>query len=518
MAELILIGFGGLILGVIAGYFIRMLIAKLKIGLAEANAKRILNEAEREAESKRKEGILEIKEETHKARLEFERETHDRRQELQKLEKRLIQKEENLDHKVDILERKEREIGNKERNINNREKVLKDEEQRLVKESEEQKKILQRLANMTTEEAKKILLSQMEEEAKRDGALMIKRVEQQAREEATKKAKEIVGLAIQRCAAEHTMDITVTTVPLPNDEMKGRIIGREGRNIRTIETLTGVDLIIDDTPEAITLSAFDGVRREIARIAVEKLISDGRIHPGRIEEVITKVEKEMDENLKNIGDEAAFELGISNIHPEIIKILGRLKYRTSYGQNVLQHSKEVAALAGVLAGELGVDIQLAKRAGLLHDIGKAVSHEVEGTHAKIGADLAKKYNENPKVINAIDAHHEDIAADSIEAVLIAAADAISASRPGVRRESLEHYVKRLENLEKLADSFRGVEKAYAIQAGREIRIIVDADTVDDVIAAQLARDIAKKIEKELEYPGQVKVTVIREVRAVEVAK
>ena len=518
MQNLAFLGFGGLLLGLIAGYFLKMVIAKFQVGSAESTAKKILSDAKREAETKRKEGILDIKEEMHKARIEFDKETRERRQELQRLEKRLIQKEENLDHKVDILEKKEREVNNKERNINHRDRTLKEEEQKLVRNAEEQKKILERLANMSSEEAKKILMSRMEEEAKRDGALMIKKIEQDTREQATKKAKEIVGMAIQRCAAEHTAEITVTAVSLPSDEMKGRIIGREGRNIRAIETLTGVDLIIDDTPEAITLSAFDGVRREVARIALERLITDGRIHPGRIEEVVNKVQKEMEENLKTIGDEAAFELGVSSIHPEIIKLLGRLKYRTSYGQNVLQHSKEVAALAGVLAGELGVNVQLAKRAGLLHDIGKAVSHDVEGTHTQIGADMAKKYNENPKVINAISAHHEDVEATCIESVLVAAADAISASRPGVRRESLEHYIKRLENLEKLADSFRGVDKCYAIQAGREIRIIVDADAVDDVTSNQLARDIAKKIEKELEYPGQIKVTVIREVRTVEVAK
>jgi ribonucrease Y len=516
--SLLVVGLGALLLGLIAGYVIRLAIARLKVGSAETAAKKILEEAKREVETKKKEGLLEIKEEMHKARVEFERETRDRRQELQRIEKRLIQKEENLDYKVDILEKKDREIVNKERNVVNRERALKDEELQLAKNAEEQKKILERLANMSSEEAKKILLSQMEEEAKRDGALMIKRMEQQAQEEASKKAREIVGVAIQRCAVELTAEMTVATVSLPNDEMKGRIIGREGRNIRAIETITGVDLVIDDTPEAITISAFDGVRREVARIALERLISDGRIHPGRIEEVVSKVQKEMDENLKTTGESAALEMGIANIHPEIIRLLGRLKYRTSYGQNVLQHSKEVSALAGSLAAELGADVTLAKRAGLLHDIGKAVDHEMEGTHAKLGADLAKKYNETQKVIDAIGTHHDDIQAPSVEAVLVAAADAISASRPGVRRESLEHYVKRLENLEKLADSFRGVEKSFAIQAGREVRIIVDSDAVDDVGANQLARDIAKKIEKELEYPGQVKVTVIREIRAVEVAK
>ncbi|MFH1783993.1 MAG: ribonuclease Y [bacterium] len=518
MENLIMLGFGGLFLGVVAGYAIRMIVGKFQIGSAESAAKKILAEASREAQTKKKEGVLEVKEEMHKSRVEFDKETRERRQELQRLEKRLIQKEENLDHKVDILDKKEREIVNKERSLGSRDKALKEEEQKLTRNAEEQKKILERMANMSSAEAKKILMTQMEEEATRDGAVMIKRIEQQTKEEASKKAKEIIGIAIQRYAADHTAEITVTTVPLPGDEMKGRIIGREGRNIRALETITGVDLIIDDTPEAITLSSFDGVRREIARISLERLISDGRIHPGRIEEVVGKVQKEMEEKLREIGDEATFEMGLSNIHPEIIKLLGRLKYRTSYGQNVLQHAKEVAALSGVMAAELGVNVQLAKRAGLLHDIGKAVSHEVEGTHTKIGADMAKKYGENAKVINAIAAHHEDVETNSIEAVIVGAADAISAARPGVRRESLEHYIKRLENLEKLADSFRGVEKSYAIQAGREIRIIVDADAVDDVIASQLARDIAKKIEKELEYPGQVKVTVIREVRAVEVAK
>jgi len=518
MDRMILVILGCLLLGIVLGYILRFIYARFQASSVEAQAKRIIDSAQREAEAKKKEGILEIKDEMHKTRVKFEEETRSRRQELENLEKRLGQKDENLDRKVDILERKEREIEKKERYILGKERHLEEEAKRLTQVQEEQKRVLERLARMTPEEAKKVLLASMEEEAKREATTIVRRMEQEAVEMGAGKAKEILSQAIQRCAVEHTADITVSTVSLPDDEMKGRVIGREGRNIRAFENATGVDLIIDDTPEAITLSAFDGVRREIARVALERLIADGRIHPARIEEVVEKVKKEMEAHLKSVGEQSAFDIGVQGLHSEIIRLIGRLKYRTSYGQNVLQHSLEVAYLASVLANELGVDAKFARRAGLIHDIGKSIDRDVEGTHAQIGADLARKYNESPKMANAIAAHHEDCPAQSIEAVLLQAADAISASRPGSRRESLEYYLKRLEKLEKLANSFRGVEKAYAIQAGREIRIIVEPEEVEDSMVQDLARGIAKKIEKEIEYPGQIKVTVIRETRAIETAK
>jgi len=518
MDRMILVILGCLLLGILVGYILRFIYARFQASSVEARARRIIDSAQREAEAKKKEGILEIKDEMHKTRVRFEEETRSRRQELENLEKRLAQKDENLDRKVDILERKEREIEKKERYIIGKERNLEEEEKRLTQVKEEQKRVLERLARMTPEEAKKVLLTSMEEEAKREAVTIVRRMEQEAMETAARRAKDILSQAIQRCSVEHTADITVSTVSLPDDEMKGRVIGREGRNIRAFENATGVDLIIDDTPEAITLSAFDGVRREIARVALERLIADGRIHPARIEEITDKVKKEMEAHLKSVGEQSAFDSGVQGVHPEIIKLIGRLKYRTSYGQNVLQHSIEVAYIASVLASEVGVDAKFARRAGLIHDIGKSIDRDVEGTHAQIGADLARKYNESPKMINAIAAHHEDCPAQSIEAVLLQAADAISASRPGARRESLEYYLKRLENLEKLANSFRGVEKAYAIQAGREIRIIVEPEEVEDSMVQDLAREIAKKIEKEIEYPGQIKVTVIRETRAIETAK
>lgn len=485
--------------------------AESKIAIAEDAAKKIVEDAERQSESKKKEALLEAKEEIHRLRGEVERENRERRSELQRLERRLLQKEENLDRKLDSLEKKEEILSRKEAEVDKSQEKVNDLYSRQLAE-------LERLSGLTSEQARQLLLANVEEEIKYETALMIKEVELEAKEEADKRAREIISLAIQRCAADHVAETTVSVVALPNDEMKGRIIGREGRNIRTLETLTGIDLIIDDTPEAVILSGFDPVRREIARTALEKLIVDGRIHPARIEEMVEKAQKEVEQKIKDAGEQATFETGVHGLHPELIKLLGRLKYRTSYGQNVLKHSIEVSHLAGIMAAELGVDVMMAKRAGLLHDIGKAVDHEVEGPHVTIGGDLARKYRESPEIINAIVAHHGDEEAQTVQAVLVAAADAVSAARPGARRESLESYLKRLSRLEGIAESFEGVEKSYAIQAGREIRIIVKPEKVDDVSSVRMARDIVKKIESELEYPGQIKVTVIRETRAVDYAK
>jgi len=518
MMEYIVLLIVGLAGGFGLGLLVKGRVAAGKIKDAEAEASKIVTTAEREAETKRKEAVLEAKDKLYQARAEFEKENRDKRQELQNQERRLTQKEENLEKKVDLVEKRESDVVRRERELTTREKAAIEKEERFEKGLREQRQMLEKIANMTAEEAKRQLMSSMEDEAKHEAGKTIKRIEDEAKEEADKKSKNIISLAIQRYASDYVAEATVSVVNLPNDEMKGRIIGREGRNIRALEAATGIDLIIDDTPEAVILSCYDPLRREIARLTIERLMQDGRIHPARIEEIAEKVKKDLDTAMKEEGEKAAFDLGIHNIHPEIIKLLGRLKYRTSYGQNVLMHSREVAYFAGIMAAECGVDQKLARRAGLLHDLGKAIDHEVEGTHPQLGGDVAKKYGESAKVLNAILTHHGDGEASSVEAVLVAAADALSAGRPGVRRETLESYLKRLEQLESAANSFKGVEKSYAIQAGREIRIIVKPEDLSDASSAQLSRDIAKKIEQELSYPGQIKVTVVRESRYVEYAK
>ncbi len=500
-----------LVIGIVIGGAIRKRVAEREIGSAEQEATRLINDAIRSGESRKKEMLLEAKDEIHRSRTEYEKEVKERRSELSKQEHRLQQKEETLDKKTEAFEKKEEDLARKMAEV-----AVAKEEAEAVKKAH--LATLEQISGLSQEQAKKILLESVEEEVRHDTAMKIKQIEQEIKDEADEKAREILSIAIQRCAADHAAEATVSVVPLPNDEMKGRIIGREGRNIRTLETITGVDLIIDDTPEAITVSSFDPVRREVARLSLEKLIADGRIHPTRIEDMVEKARKDVDRTIREEGERACYETGVHGLNPELVKILGRQKYRTSYGQNVLNHSMEVAHIAGLMAAELGVDVTLAKRAGLLHDLGKSIDHEVEGSHVQLGAELARKYKENPVVVNAIEAHHGDVEPKTVNAVLVEAADAVSAARPAARRENVENYIRRLQKLEELTGSYPGVEKAFAIQAGREVRIMVKPEEVTEDNMIILARDVAKKIEAELEYPGQIKVNVIRETKAVEYAK
>ena len=501
----------GLVIGIVAGYFIRRYIGEGKIKNAEELAKKITEDAVKDGEARKKELLLEAKEEIHKTRSDLDKEIKERRTEIQKMEKRLQNKEETIDRRNESIERKEDTLAKKFRNLEEKEETINELYEKQTHE-------LEKLSGLTSDEAKELLLNETRKEIVQESAMMIKEMESKAKEEADKKAREIISTTIQRVAADHVAETTVTVVALPNDEMKGRIIGREGRNIRTLETLTGIDLIIDDTPEAVVLSGFDPIRREVARIALEKLIVDGRIHPARIEEMVEKAQKEVENTIREAGEQASFDAGVHGLHPEIIRLLGRLKYRTSYGQNVLKHAVEVSHLAGVMATELGADVKIARRAGLLHDLGKSIDHEVEGPHVEIGVDIARKYKESKEVLHAMEAHHGDVEPQTVEAVLVQAADAISAARPGARRETLESYIKRLEKLEEIANSFTGVERSFAIQAGREIRIMVRPEEISEAQMIHTARDIVKKIESELDYPGQIKVNIIRETRTVEYAK
>jgi len=514
LAVVLLVG----VAGTLAGYLLRKRVVEGKVAEAETVVKRLIREAEKDAEARRREAELEAKEFALRVKADLEREARERQEQLQKMERRLTQKEESLDRKLEHLERRDRDLAARERDLGAREQAAAAKEGRYAQLIEDAQRHLERISGLTVEEAKKLLLQSLENEAKLEAMALFKRLEDEAREAADQKAKEILAIAVDRCATEFVMESTVSVVDLPNEEMKGRIIGREGRNIRAFERATGVDVIVDDTPEAVILSGFDSIRRAIAKEALQRLVTDGRIHPARIEEVVQKVKDEIETEIKKAGEQAAFELGITGMHPELLRLVGRLKYRTSYSQNQLQHTIEVAQLAAVIASELGLDPMVAKRAALLHDIGKSADVNMEGTHVAISAELAKKYGEHPKVINAIAAHHEDVEITCLEAVVLQAADTLSAARPGARRELVESYIKRLEGLERIASSFAGVSKSYAIQAGREIRIIVESAEVSDVQAYQLSRDIARRIEKELQYPGHIKVTVIRETRAVEYAK
>lgn len=510
------------LVGLAAGAGVGMLIRQFWLGKKELQlkeqAKNIITDAKKEAEGIKKEAILQAKDSLFQMKADFERESKESRKEFQNLEKRILQKEENLDRKSESMDKREALLGKREKNLQQQEKDLGDRERELHEIALEQRRKLEELSGMTSEEAKDMLLRSVEGEARREAAMLVKKIETETRETADRKAKNIISLAIQRYSGDYVAEKTVSVVTLPNEEMKGRIIGREGRNIRAIEASTGIDLIIDDTPEAVILSGFNPIRREVARVALERLISDGRIHPARIEEVVEKVTAEIETQMRDAGEQAAFDVGVHGIHPDLIKLLGKLKYRTSYAQNVLQHSREVAFLCGVMAAELGLNEKQAKRAGLLHDIGKAMDHEIEGPHATIGADLARRFGEQPAIVQAVAAHHEDVPAEDVMAVLVQAADALSGARPGARKELLETYVKRLEDLERIAATFKGVSKTYAIQAGRELRIIVESGEVADSEVVLLSRDIARKIESELTYPGQIRVTVIRETRAVDYAK
>ena len=518
-----------LVIGLAVGYIYRKNVQEKKIGRTEEYARNLLDDAQRRAEEKKKEKIIEAKEEVIRLKNELDREINSRRAEVQRSERRIAQREETLDKKADNLDARETTLERKQAELDRltqeaqdyavRQKTAAETAEQAARELEEKQRVeLERVAKMTQEEAKDMIVQRIQKEAFHDAGVMVREIEQNAKNEADKKARNIVAMAIQRCASDHVAETTVSVVSLPNEDMKGRFIGREGRNIRTLETATGVDLIIDDTPEAVIVSAFDPVRREIARIALEKLIADGRIHPARIEEMVEKARREVDNQIRETGEQAIFETNMHGIHHELVKLLGRMRYRTSYGQNVLKHSIEVSHLAGLMAAELGADVTLAKRAGLLHDIGKAVDHELEGTHVELGVEMCKRYHESPEVIHCIAAHHNDIEPTTVEAVLVQAADAISAARPGARRESIENYIRRLEKLEEIASSFQGVEKSFAIQSGREVRIMVKPEDISDEGTLVLAREIAKRIENELEYPGQIKVNVIRETRCTEFAK